>query len=156
MKTTKTKPKAEKKPLGRPSEYDQAKAAEICSRLALGESLNRICKDDHMPDMSTVYRWMFANEDFRNNYARAREDQAETHADELIDLADVEPVVIDENGKLKIDSAWVNLQRLRIDTRKWVASKLKPKRFGDKLDVQHAGGISVVVATGIQDDQETH
>lgn len=108
--------------MGRPSEYTQEKAAEICARLAEGESLRSICASDDMPDMKTVYRWIGANDEFRQQYALAREDQADTHADGLIDLSDT---ATPENHAAI---------RLQIDTRKWVASKLKPKKYGDKTD----------------------
>ena len=102
-----------------------------------------------MPDMSTVYRWMFANEEFRVNYTRAREDQCETYADQLVSIADELPPM-DQSGKT--DSGYVAWQKTRIDTRKWIASKLKPKKFGDKVGVEHSGGMNLIVATGIPDD----
>lgn len=74
-----------------------------------------------MPDTSTVFRWLAKHEDFREQYARAREEQAETHADEIIDIAD--DFADDPNSR-----------RVRIDARKWIASKLKPKKYGDKTD----------------------
>jgi hypothetical protein len=134
-----------KKRVGRPSSYTDERAAEICGRLAAGESLNRMCKDDHMPDIVTVYRWLTANEQFRKNYALAREDQAETHADLIQDIAD-EPPPNDMNGKT--DNGWVTWQKNRIDARKWVASKLKPKRYGDKIDVTSDGkqvGLAIAI-----------
>jgi hypothetical protein len=72
--------------------------------------------------------------EFSAQYARAREDQAEAHADRIIEIADDE--TIDANHK-----------RIMVDARKWVASKLKPKRYGDKLDLEHKGevGLTVVV-----------
>lgn len=130
---------------GRPSSYTEERAAEICGRIAAGESLNRICKDDHMPDQVTVYRWLGVNEEFRKNYALAREDQAETHADFIQDIADEMPPN-DEKGRT--DSGWVTWQKNRIDARKWIASKLKPKRYGDKLDVTSDGkqvGLNIAI-----------
>jgi hypothetical protein len=120
------KPKAK---IGRPSEYCADRAAEICGRMAEGESLKSICRDDRMPDIKTVYRWMMANAEFRHQYACAREDQADTMADEIIDIADE-----------KTEDA--NSRRVRIDARKWVAAKLKPKKYGDKVEttVQGPGG----------------
>jgi len=112
--------------IGRPSEYSEDKAAEICGRLAEGESLKSICRSDTMPDIKTVYRWMMANEAFRHQYACAREDQADTMADEMIDISD----------NLTEDAA---SRRVRVDTRKWVASKLKPKKYGDKIDTTMQG-----------------
>lgn len=144
------KSKTDKKPMGRPSKYTPELASEICGRIAAGESLNKICKDAYMPDIVTVYRWMGKDDEFRQNYVRAREDQAETHADQMQEIADEMPPM-DANGRT--DSGWVQWQRNRIDTRKWIAAKLKPKKYGDKVDVNHGGGISLTVSTGIPDEQ---
>jgi len=111
--------------MGRPSDYTIEMATTICSRLAEGEPLVRMCKDPDMPGVVTVYRWLAADEAFRNMYARARDDQADTLADEIIEVADS---VGDPNDK-----------RLRVDARKWVAAKLKPRKYGDKLETAHTG-----------------
>lgn len=132
---------------GRPTDYSEALAADICARLATGEPLVKICRDEHMPGTSTVYRWLAAHEPFRDMYARAREDQADTLADEILDIADEDPAVVFEkehtsSGELevaRVDSAAVNHQRLRIDARKWIASKLKPRKYGEKVTQEHVG-----------------
>ncbi len=113
--------------IGRPSSRTPELAGLICKRLAGGESLRSICREEGMPDIVTVWKWR-DNEEFDKQYARAREEQAETLADEIISIADAS-MPIDTNGK--IDSAAVNQARLKIDARKWVASKLKPKTYGD-------------------------
>ena len=126
------------KKMGRPSKYSDHLAQVICLRIAEGESLNKICKDDEMPERVTIYRWLLEKEDFCNNYARAREDQAETHADAIVEIADQLPYQItDKDGNVRIDSAYVQWQRNRIDARKWVASKLKATKYGDVL--KHTG-----------------
>lgn len=117
--------------------------------IAAGESLVSICKADDMPHVVTVYRWLAKHEEFRNMYAHAREDQAETHADEIVKIADEAPPN-DMNGKT--DSGYVAWQRNRIEARKWVAAKLKPKKYGDKQTVEHEGGIAINVVTGVPDD----
>src|SRR5436853_6196862 len=75
-------------PQGRPSDYTLETALEICARLADGQSLRAICRDEAMPDARTVFRWLEANESFRQQYARAREAQADALADEIVDIAD--------------------------------------------------------------------
>jgi hypothetical protein len=75
-----------------------------------------------MPARSTVYLWFAAHPEFSDNYARAREEQADFYADAIVDIADNPE--LDPNDK-----------RVRIDARKWVASKLKSKQYGDKIDV---------------------
>lgn len=128
---------------GRPSIFSQEIANEICNRLAEGESLRSICSDKDMPDRQTIYTWLSSKKDFLGQYARAREEQADTLADEIIAIADEQPEVIevrDKDGNIidhKLDSAFLAWQKNRIDARKWTAMKLKPKKYGDKL--VHAG-----------------
>ena len=118
---------------GRPSKYSNKIADEILDRLTNGESLVKICKLKSMPNPSTVYRWIEQKESFRNKYARAREEQADTLADEIIKLSD------DATAKN------YNAKRLQVDARKWVASKLKPKKYGDRLDMNHEGKYEIYV-----------
>jgi hypothetical protein len=95
-----------------------------------------------MPGKATVFRWLGANEEFRDQYARAREAQAEALADEIIDIADdghndwMERNQGDAAGWVQNGEA-MQRSRLRVDARKWVASKLLPKKYGDKLDHEH-------------------
>lgn len=110
---------------GRPTKYTPELGDEICERIAQGESLVMICKDDHLPAPKNVYAWLRAYEDFRNNYVRAREDQADTYADEITYIADT--------------AEDAQKARLQVDARKWVASKLKPKKYGDKIDMTTNG-----------------
>lgn len=116
--------------MARPSDYTLELVAAICERIASGEPLTKICAADDMPGMSTVYRWLVSHSEFREIYARAREDQADTLADEVLKIAD-------EEGKDP------QTQRLRVDARKWVAAKLKPKKYGEKTEVavEHSGAI---------------
>ena len=138
---TKKKPAPTKRKKGRPSLYTEALAAKICQRLAEGKSLRSICRDDAMPAISTVMGWLFDgdHDDFQEQYARAREAQAEVRADEIVDIADddTNDFTADKDGKLVADHEHIQRSRLRVDARKWIAAKLLPKRYGDKL--QHTG-----------------
>lgn len=120
---------------GRPSDFTPEIANLICERLAEGESLRAICKDEEMPSARTVHRWLESKEEwaeaFRQQYAHAREVQADTLADQVIEIAD------DTSGDPTRD-------RLRVDARKWAASKLAPKRYGDKLAVGGADDLPPV------------
>lgn len=123
--------------MGRPSDFSPEIANEICDRLAKGESLKSITgsdRDDWMPSETTVRRWLAGeeewNEEFRRQYAHAREAQADTYFEEIVDIAD-EPVT---------ESVEVQRNRLRMDARKWVASKLAPKKYGDKLALTDGDG----------------
>jgi len=127
-----------KKKIGRPTKYSTEVAAEILTRITEGESLRSIVKDAHMPPQSTVYEWLVAKPDFAEQYAYARDQQAETLADEIIAIADEPPAeVTDDRGVSRTDSGWVTWQKNRVDARKWVAAKLKPKKYGER--VTHAG-----------------
>ena len=134
----------------RPSEFSQEKADAICLRMENGDSLRTICKDEEFPHRNTVFRWLDANESFRSQYARAREALADYYAEENIDISDdgtndwMERRSEAEKGA-GVSTGWVlngenvNRSRLRIDARKWYASKLAPKKYGDKLDTTISG-----------------
>ncbi len=122
--------------MGRPTDYSNEIADLICERIADGESLRSICSDESMPCRSTVFRWLGLDKAFSDQYARAKEEQAELLADELVDIADLPPPLTAMGAT---DSGAVAAMRLRIDTRKWVASKLKPKKYGDKVQTEVSG-----------------
>jgi len=94
-----------------------------------------------MPHKRTVKRWLAEKPSFQEQYARAKEEMAEHFAEEILEIADdgsndwIEREV--ESGKLiKVaDHEHIARSRLRVDTRKWLMSKLLPKKFGEKLDV---------------------
>lgn len=128
-------------PGGRPSSFTTEIADRICEKLADGESLRTICAEEGMPSKGTVCRWLATNTEFRDQYARAREAQAEFYADEITDIADdgtndwIEkrsrdgvPIGYVVNGEA------VQRSKLRVDARKWVASKLLPKVYGDRVE----------------------
>jgi hypothetical protein len=117
--------------MARPTSYNLELAALICERLGQGEALKRICQDDHMPSQAIVYIWLTKHPEFLEMYTRAREDQADTLADEITDIAD------------RADPENVNVARLRVDARKWVAAKLKPKKYGDKTETEHTGKVAL-------------
>ncbi len=133
-------------PGGRPTTYTVKKGLEICGLLASGKSLNRICKMEGMPDITTVYAWMIHPE-FSQSYARAREEQADTLSDEIQDIADdgSNDTYIDDKGKQQTDHDVIARSRLRVDARKWIAAKLKPKKYGDKIEMEQKGEIVVTI-----------
>ena len=128
---------------GRPSKYCPEIVDEICRRLSIGEGLAQICRDDDMPSQSIVYLWLNRHPEFLEAYTRAREEQAETHADQIVSIADETPEttpVFDKDGNqidIKLDSAYIAWQKQRIDARKWNAAKQRPKKYGDR--VTHGG-----------------
>lgn len=129
---------AKGKRTGRPTVFTQQVANLICVRISEGESLKSITLDEEMPDRATVYRWLAADPLFCDMYTRAREDQADTLADEIMAIADETPdlnPILDKHGALieiQLHSAYLQWQKQRIDARKWTAMKLKPKKYGDR------------------------
>ena len=135
-----------KKKPGRPTIYTDELGATICLRLTEGESLRAICRDDDTPHITTVMAWLFDPMDsddprfaFRDSYARARQAQAELMAEEIMEIADdsTGDATTSEDGKTTVNPEHIARSRLRVDSRKWVVSKLLPKVYGDKL--QHTG-----------------
>lgn len=125
--------------------YTQEIADYICEAIADGRSLRDICLQDDMPNRSTVFKWLDDIDGFSNQYARARDEQAETLADEIVNIVDnaANPLMVDgipllNDGKpvLYTDTASIAHARLKMDARKWVASKLKPKKYGEKLELE--------------------
>jgi DNA helicase IV len=119
----------------------------ICDRLEQGETLRSIVLDPLMPSRTTVFKWLQQSEAFDEQYVRAREAQADHFAEEIVDIADAEPSLIFKNVDgvdiASVDSTAVNLLRLRIDARKWYASKVAPKKYGDKIEQTHKGDVTV-------------
>jgi len=125
------KPNSEKKKTrGAPSTYSIEKAKEICAWIASGQSLKAYCRQPNTPSVPTVYAWRAAHDEFANLYARAREDQADALAEEILDIAD----------DSKLDP---NDRRVKIDARKWIASKLKPKLYGDHVRADVTGKLTL-------------
>lgn len=128
---------------GRPSGYSEEIAGTICERMICGpddkpESLRSICRDDDMPDLKTVMRWLAKNDEFRQHYALAREAQQELHQEDIKEIADncsddVQTILgNEEDGILRVNHSAIARARLQIDTRKWLMSKMAPKKYGDK------------------------
>lgn len=126
--------------MARPSDYSQEIADALCEKLAEGESLRKICSAEGMPSKSSVFRWLGQNEEFRDQYARARESQADSLFDDVLSIADQY-----DNAQDNADVEHIQRAKLRIDARKWMAGKLRPKVYGEKLDVEHTG-LKVFIA----------
>ena len=133
------------KPNGRPSVYSEEVAQELFSRMANGESVRSICRSEHMPVMSTIMLWVADNKHagFSERYAKACEARAYYWADEIVDIADdgtndwMENNDPDNPGYRQNGEA-VNRSRLRVDSRKWLLSKMLP-RYADKQQLEHTG-----------------
>lgn len=126
--------------MGRKTTYTDKAADEICSRIADGEPLRQICRDEHMPAWQTVYGWMEANADFAKRIARARELGYDAIAQECLDIADDKSsdTISTDNGD-RANTEWIGRSKLRIETRLKLLAKWDPKRYGEKMDLQHSG-----------------
>ena len=98
-----------------------------------------------MPASSTVFKWLGEQKAFSEQYARAREAQMEVMAQEIVDIADdsSEDAQTDDNGNVRQNSEFVQRSKLRVDTRKWLMSKLAPKKYGEKVDLNHSGEVAI-------------
>lgn len=135
--------------MGRPSDYSRQIADIICEKLADGQSLRAICSDVDMPNRATVFRWLADHVEFSDQYARAREAQAEALVEESFEIADDASNDWMEKH-FKEQTAWVvngeavQRSRLRIEHRRWAAEKLKPKVYGNRQFVEHSGHIALL------------
>ena len=126
--------------MGRPSSYTDETAETICRLLADGLGLREICDREGMPAKGTVFRWLSERPSFQDRYARARELQAEHYADEIIEISD--DATNDWMKRMQgeevvdvINHDHIARSRLRVDARKWLMSKLAPKKYGDKIEL---------------------
>ena len=132
---------------GRPTEFTQEKADKICERLIEGESLRTICADEEMPSKSAVFSWLNKFPEFADQYARAREMQADSIFDDILQIADdgsndwMEKQQGDNIGWVTNGEA-LQRSRLRVDARKWMAGKLKPKKYGERLELDNNLNVS--------------
>jgi hypothetical protein len=125
------------------SKYTQALADEICALLEQGQSLNAICKNEGMPTEAAVRLWARDDhEGFASKYTRAREIGYLRLADEIIEISDdgSRDYRKDEDGHETVDHDHIARSRLRVDSRKWMLSKMLPKVYGDKLALTDADG----------------
>lgn len=148
--------------MGRPSSYTPEIAAEICERLAGGESLISICSADPMPPKSVVFQWLAKNADFADQYARARITWADSEFERMMEIADTpqEGVIVKVNadGKEEITREdMLGHRKLQVDTRKWALARMFPKKYGDSTLLKHAdpdGNKLVVEVTRVKGREE--
>ena len=129
--------------------YSPELLATILDRVARGEPLSRVCDSDDMPNRKSFFEWVAKDESIRRQYELAIEMRADLYAEETIAIADEECTYVkhgDGDAETEVEVAFdataVARNRLRVDARKWYASKLAPKKYGDKLAVGGADDIS--------------
>jgi hypothetical protein len=140
-KQSKTKNAAKQRKKQKPAvSFDMQRAELICALIAEGQSLRKICSLESMPTVSAFMMWLAkgaaGEEPYKTvleQYARAREAQAELYADEIVDIADdsTQDELFNDEGKRICNAEFVARSKLRVEARKWVAAKLLPKKYGD-------------------------
>ena len=137
------------------AEFTQELFDTICERIAGGESLRSICRDEDMPSQTAVFNWLAKDAALVEQYTRARELQADTLFDEMLDIAD-NPMIgekrkVKEDGSVEVMTGdMIEHRRLQVDTRKWMAGKMRPKVYGDKIDVEHGGNLTLQVGEHVK------
>lgn len=114
----------------------------ICERIADGESVRAICRDEDMPALSTVFKWLSDKPGLAEQYTRACEVRQAHLFDQIIEIADT-PVLGEkrkttENGVEVVEGDMIEHRRLQIDARKWALGKMNPKKYGDKVGIDHS------------------
>lgn len=113
------------------SDENRAKAERVFARMREGLSLRKACVAEGV-HRARVHEWADADPEIADHYARARTELQDAIAEEIIDIADEEPGMTATGGT---DSGAVAHQRLRVDARKWLLSKLAPKRYGERVEL---------------------
>ena len=128
----------------RASSYTPEIGFAICEELAQGDkSLRQICRELKISHSSVLF-WAQENKEFADQYTRAREIGDDLSFENLEDkAAEVPPT--DESGR--VDNGWVQWKRLQIDTMKWSLAKRRPKKYGDKLQVEGDLKVTRLVVT---------
>jgi len=131
--------------------FSQELFDSICDEIATSsKGLRQICEEAGTTSRS-FHRWIEADEELRQSYMRARDEQADFLADEILSIADDgtqdTTYITDKQGNdIPVeDKEWTNRSKLRVEARKWIAAKLKPKKYGDKLDLNHSGQVVVPI-----------
>jgi len=126
-------------PNGRPAIHSPELESKVLAALS-EKSMVKVCAADGMPDRSVIYRWMNDIPGFSDKYARACEERADHRAEIIDDIA--ERCL---SGEVEPQAA-----RVAIDAHKWTASKLKPKKYGDRIHTEHSGKVEL---SGMDDEE---
>jgi len=126
--------------MGRHSTYTEEIADEICDRLAEGETLRQICRDERMPAWRTVYDWKEANPEFAARFARAREIGFDAIAEDSLSLLEEKPERTGTQFGDKVDPGYVAWQKNRAEQRLKLLAKWSPKKYGDKVALTDGDG----------------
>lgn len=144
--------------MGRHTEFNHDIADLICERIAEGQSIRTICREEDMPAMSTIFKWLRTQPSFSEQYEKAKAEQAEALVEEMLEIADdgtndwMEKFGKDgENLGYIVNGEHIQRSRLRLDARKWIASKLKPKKYSDKVDIDMKANVNAQLSVSDSD-----
>jgi hypothetical protein len=122
--------------------YSDELALEICRRIAEGEALKALCREPGFPHYTTFFGWLAEHEVLARHYEAAAKMRGQHHADLILELANETPhLTTDKFGAVRVDQGWVLMQRLKIDTHKWLASKYYPKMYGERVAISGELGL---------------
>lgn len=144
-------------PVGRPTDYTKELADRICQMLAMGKSMRTVAKEEWSPVMSTMFKWLRENEKFSEQYAHAKQESSDAMAEEILDIADEtsgDTLIARHGDKVveKPNKEYIQRSRLRVDTRKWLMAKMKPKKYGEKIDMTSDGkALPTPIYNGLPD-----
>ena len=147
--TTADRPKQKRARVYNPSDY----VDEICEWIAQGKTLRDYCRQEGRPHYTVVYEWRLNDDEFAQRFARARDIGHDAIAEECLAIADdgAFDAVESDDGRLQVNHDVIQRSKLRVETRLKLLAKWSPKRYGDKLDVNHSGHIAQ--PTELTDDQ---
>lgn len=142
------------KKVGRPTKYTTDIADKICSQIVVGRSLRSICLAEDMPDLVTIYSWLRNHPEFLKQYDVATSERTETQQEMLLEMGDI-AIRHAENVDPKAAGAVVSAYKLKADNFKWSMSKMKPKKYGEKLDLTSDGkALPTPIYGGISKEKE--
>ncbi len=123
---------------GRPTKYNDTLAREICDKIASSsKGTKKLCSEHpHWPCQDTLFTWLKIYPEFSEQYAQAKRCQVEILIDEILEIADddLQDKFTNSQGEIIFNNSVINRAKLRIDTRKWLASKLVPRVYGTRVE----------------------
>lgn len=137
--------------MGRP-QYDwPAILDEVCDWLASGQTIRAYCRQEGKPAFEVVYRHIARDAGLGSRIARARAEGADAIAESALEIADDSSgdTIVDDEGHRRMDAEWVQRSKLRFEARMRLLAKWNSGRYGDKSQVEHSGGVSLQVVSGV-------
>lgn len=139
--------------MGRHTEFSQEIVDIVCERIADGESLRSICGDVTLPSKATIFKWLSQNKDFADQYAHARDAQADAMADDILHISNTPCIGVKTTTKSTgietIEGDMIEHRRLQVDARKWLAARMAPKKYGDRIDLN----AKILDITNLSDEE---